>query len=135
MFDSRDYEFADLELNLAGKDVVDIKALKWRSKIDREPKHAKGREPHSIQSGKKTYEGEVTVTLAGYYKILNAAPKRDILELRGTTATATFGNPSEGVAPNLNTITGIYFTEHGPETKQGDKVMDVTLPFIALKVV
>lgn len=134
MFNSRDYEFADTELILAGKDVVELRGLKVKSKIEREPLYAKGREPHGIQSGNKSYEGEVTTTLAGYFKILNASPKRDILELKGITAISTFGNPSEGLPPQSIAVTGMYFTEHGPEIKQGDKMAEVTLPFIALKI-
>lgn len=130
MFNSRDYEWADASLILAGADVIGLRGLKYKSKIDREPLYAKGREPHSIQSGNVSYEGEVTVTLSEYLKM-----PPDLLKLKALTAVVSFGNPSEGMPMATKTITGIYFTESGPEAKQGDKVMEVTLPFIAMKII
>jgi hypothetical protein len=130
MFNSRDYEWADASLILAGADVIGLRGVKYKSKIDREPLYAKGREPHSIQSGNKSYEGEITVTLAEYLKMPS-----DLLQLKALTASVSFGNPSEGMPMQTKTIMGIYFTESGPEAKQGDKVMEVTLPFIAMKIV
>ena len=134
-FDSRDYEFADMELILAGKDVIELRGIKHVSKIEREPLYAKGRRPHSIQSGNLSFEGEITVTLAGYKKMVDAAPKRSILMLKGTTAILRYGNPTEGMMMRNDTIFGIYFTEEGVEAKQEDKSIDVTIPFLALDIV
>lgn len=133
-FDSREYEWADMQLILAGRDVIELRGVKHTTKIEREPHYAKGRRPHSIQSGNLSYEGTITVTLEGYKKMVDASPRRSVLMLRGAVASLSYGDPSEGVSMRTDLISGIYFTEEGFETKQGDKMVEVTIPFVAMDI-
>lgn len=134
MFNSRDYEFADGEIILAGRDVIGIRGWKYSSKAEREPLYAKGREPHSIQTGNFSYEGEVTMLLSEYDKLRNSSPRKSVLWFKNITMTGSYGDPTEGLPMMTHTITGIHFTEDTVEAKQGDKFMEVTLPFIATKI-
>jgi hypothetical protein len=47
----------------------------------------------------------------------------------------SYGNPTNGDAMQTDRIEGVMFTELAKELKQGDKFMEITLPFIALNVV
>ena len=129
MFDSRQYEWADLSLNLGGRDITGIRGVKYSEKIEREPLHAKGRYPHSIQSGNITYEGEIIV-LQSELEALVKAGNGSILNLRGLTGTYAYGDITKG-ALIMDQMRGIYFTESNKELNQGDKNMEVTLPFVA----
>lgn len=131
-FNSRQYEWADLTLVLGGRDITGFRGIKYSEKIEREPVYAKGRHPHSIQSGNISYEGEITI-LQSEYEALVKAGKGSILSL-SIDAICSYGNPTNGDALINDRIEGIRFTEAPKELKQGDKFMEITLPFLALNV-
>lgn len=132
-FDSREYEWADLTLVLGGRDLTGIRGIKYSEKIEREPLFAKGRHAHSIQSGNQTVEGEVTV-LQSEMEALIKAGRGSLLSLKGMDAIVTYGDATAGDAVITDRVENIYFTESSKELKQGDKNMEVTLPFVATRV-
>lgn len=131
-FNSRQYEWADLTLILGGRDVTGIRGVKYGEKIELEPLHAKGRVAHSIQSGNITVEGEITV-LQSEYEALVKSGRGSILSL-SLDGLFAYGNPSNGDAMITDRVIGIRFQESTKELKQGDKFMEMTLPFLAIKV-
>ena len=131
--DSRQYEFADITLAIGGRDITGIRGIKYAEKIEREALHAKGRYPHSIQSGNVSYEGEVTC-LQSELETLIAEGKGSILNIQAD-AVISYGNPSNGDTLITDKLVGIVFTESAKEMKQGDKNMEVKIPFIALRLI
>ena len=129
-FDSRQYEWADMTLILGGSDITGFRGIKYTAKIEREPVHAKGRDPHSIQSGNNTYEGEV-VLLQSEYDALVDAGEGSVLSLN-LDAEVHYGNSPDPI--RTNRIMGLRFTEEARESKQGDKFEEITLPFICLSI-
>ena len=75
MFNSREYEWSDVNVVAAGRPVTGIRGVKYSSKQEKKVLHAKGNKPHSIQRGNKTYDGELTVTQSEY-EALRAAGGR-----------------------------------------------------------
>lgn len=132
MFNSKEYEWADVALLMGGRDVTGIRGIKYSEKIEREAVYAKGRYPHSIQSGNVAYEGEITL-LQSEYEALVKAGKGSVLNL-SLNAVVSYGNPANGDAMTTDMVENLRFTEAAKELKQGDKNMEVTLPFIALRV-
>lgn len=131
-FDSRQYEWSDLTLILGGIDIKGIRAIKYTEKIEREPVYAKGRNPHHIQSGNIAYEGEITMLQSSYQALVEAGNGSVLsLNLDGLFA---YGNPSSGDAFLSDRATGIHFTEASKASKQGDKFLEITLPFICLNI-
>ena len=49
-------------------------------------------------------------------------------------AVVCYGNPLKGDIMITDRIYGIQFTEDAKELKQGDKYMEVTLPFICTDI-
>lgn len=132
MFNSKEYEWADMALLMGGRDVTGIRGIKYSEKIEREAIYAKGRYPHSIQSGNVAYEGEITL-LQSEYEALVKAGKGSVLNLT-LNAVVSYGNPLNGDAMTTDMVENLRFTEAAKELKQGDKNMELTLPFIALRV-
>lgn len=132
MFNSKEYEWADMALLMGGRDVTGIRGIKYSEKIEREAIYAKGRYPHSIQSGNVAYEGEITL-LQSEYEALVKAGKGSVLNLT-LNAVVSYGNPLNGDSMTTDMVENLRFTEAAKELKQGDKNMEVTLPFIALRV-
>lgn len=132
-FDSREYEWADLTLVLGGRDVTGIRGIKYSEKIERERLYAKGRYAQGIQSGNVTYEGEITV-LQSELQALIIAGGGSILKLKGLQANVSYGNATNMDAVFTDSLEGIYFTESTNELKQGDKFMEVKLPFVCIRI-
>lgn len=132
MFDTRQYEYADVTLSLGGRIVTGCRGLKYGSKQEKEAVYGKGNEPRHIQRGNVSYEGEITV-LQSELESLRLAGKGSVLSLR-LNAEVVYGNPANGDVIIIDKVRGIEFTEDTKEIKQGDKFMEITLPFIALRV-
>lgn len=130
MFNSREYEWSDVNVVAAGRPVTGIRGVKYSSKQEKEVLHAKGNKPHSIQRGNKTYDGELTVTQSEY-EALRAAGGGDILDISIDIVVA-YGNPSKGDVITTDLLMGVEFTKDNTEWKQGDKFQEKSLPFIFL---
>lgn len=130
-FNSRQYEFADITVFMGNRDVIGLRAIKYTSKQEKELLHGKGNKPMSIQKGNKTYEGEIGL-LQSELEALEVAGGGSILDLE-LTIVVNYGNPSKGDMIKTDVLTGVQFTEEPRELKQGDKFMDITLPFIFLE--
>jgi len=91
-----------------------------------------GVEPQHIQRGNISYEGEITI-LQSELETLRALGNGSVLTLR-LDATVVYGDPAKGDVIITDKIRGLEFTEDAKELKQGDKFMEVTLPFIALRI-
>lgn len=131
-FNSRQYEWADLTLILGGRDITGIRAVKYSEKIEREPLYAKGRNPHSIQSGNIAYEGEIML-LQSEYEALVKAGKGSVLSL-SVDGLFAYGNPANGDVLTTDRASGIRFTEAAKDIKQGDKFQEIALPFVCLNI-
>jgi hypothetical protein len=132
MFDSRQYEFADITVFMAGRDVVGLRGISYTSKIEREPLHGKGRYPMSIQSGNVTFEGSIKLVQSELEGLQNAG-KGSILSLT-VDITVSYGNPSNGDPITSDVIKGVRFTEEPKEYSQGDKFMEIEIPFICIRI-
>lgn len=132
MFDTRQYEYADITLALGGRVITGLRGLKYSSKQEKEAVYGKGNQPMHIQRGNLSYEGEISL-LQSELETLRLAGNGSVLGLR-LDAVVAYGNPSNGDVLIVDKIRGIEFTEDGKEMKQGDKFMEVTLPFICLRI-
>lgn len=132
MFDTRQYEYADITVSLGGRIITGLRGIKYTSKQEKETVYGKGNQPMHIQRGNISYEGEIAL-LQSELETLRLAGKGSVLGLR-LDAVVAYGNPSQGDVLIVDKIRGIEFTEDGKEMKQGDKFMEVTLPFICLRI-
>ena len=129
-YDSREYGWSDIAIDINGRDITGITSLKYTEKMEVEELYAKGAYPHSIQTGNISIEGEIEVTQSEYEALVKAG-NGSVLKLRALTATVCYGNPANGDTMLKDRITGIQITEGGKEFKQGDKMTKVKLPFKA----
>lgn len=130
MFNSREYEFADLTVFMGNRDVTGLRGIKYTIKQEKELLYGKGNKPLSIQKGNKSGEGEITLTQSELLALETAAGG-SILDLE-TKVVVNYGNPSKGDVVATDELIGVQFTEEAKELKQGDKFMECTLPFVFL---
>jgi hypothetical protein len=128
----RQYEFADLTLFLGGRDVTGFRGIKYTSAQDKETLYGKGNRAISIQKGNINHSGELTVTQSEL-ETLKASGGGSILGL-SLNAVVCYGNPANGDALITDKLYDIQFTEEAKEIKQGDKFMEIVLPFLCLDI-
>lgn len=133
MFDSREYEWADITLVLGGKDITGIRAIKYGEKQEKEAVYGKGNKPLKIQKGNISYDGELSLLQSEYETLVANSADGSVLSLN-LNAVIGYGNPSNGDVIITDVIQGLQFTEGAKEIKQGDKFGEIKLPFIALRV-
>lgn len=133
MFNSREYEWADLTFLLGGKDLTGFRGIKYTTKQEKEVVYGKGNMPIAIQKGNKSIEGEITILQSELETMRLQSGTKSILDLQ-LDGVVCYGNPANGDVLVTDVVQGIQFTEEPKELKQGDKFMEITLPFIALRV-
>lgn len=132
MFNSREYEYADVTVVLGGKDLTGLRGVSYSVKQEKELIYGKGNLPHSIQKGNKSFEGEITVLQSELETLIANSPKRDLMELQFDVVVC-YGNPLNGDVMIKDTLLGCQITDYSKEMKQGDKFMEVSLPIIFLR--
>ncbi|MDR0726409.1 MAG: hypothetical protein LBF59_10450 [Prevotellaceae bacterium] len=132
IINGRQYEFADLTLYLGGRDVTGFRGIKYTSAQEKETLYGKGNRALSIQKGNIAHSGEITLAQSEL-ETLKALDGGTVLGL-SLNAIVCYGNPANGDVMITDKIKGLQFTEEAKEFKQGDKFMEVTLPFICLDI-
>ena len=128
MVNTREYEWSDVNVVVAGRVVTGLRGIKYGSKQEKELLYAKGNKPHGIQHGNKGYSGELTL-LQSEYEALRTAMGGDVLD-GAFNIVACDGNASKGYAIVSYMLVNVEITEDNTEWKQGDKYQEKTLPFI-----
>ena len=133
IFNSKEYEWADLSVVIAGRNVSGIRSVRYKASQEKELLYAKGNKPHGIQRGNISYEGSVGL-LQSEVLALQEAAGGNLLDAR-MDIIVTYGNPSKGEPSRTDLPRGGECTELSAELKQGDKQMEIELPFLMIDVV
>ena len=133
MFDSKEYEWADVTVVMAGRDVTGIRGVSYTASQEKEALYAKGNKPHGIQRGNKSYEGSIRI-LQSELEALTAAAGGDVLDVNFNIIVA-YGNPSKGDVIRTDLLSGVEITSVPKSLNQNDKFMEIELPLIILDVV
>lgn len=133
MFDTREYEWADVTVVMAGQDVTGIRGVSYTSSQEKEALYAKGNKPHGIQRGNKSYEGSIRI-LQSEYDALNAAAGGDALDVNFDIIVA-YGNPSKGDVIKTDLLSGVEITSKPKSLNQNDKFMEIELSILMLDVI
>ena len=133
MFDTREYEWADVTVVMAGRDVTGIRGVSYNADQEKEALYAKGNKPHGIQHGNKSYAGSVRI-LQSELEALTAAAGGDVLDARFDIIVA-YGNPSRGDIVKTDLIRSAEITSVPKGLNQNDKFMEIELPLVALDIV
>lgn len=132
MFNSREYEWADISVIAGATDVKGIRAIEYKTAAEKEVLYAKGREGKSIQTGNITNDGILTLTQSAAIA-LSKSHRKGLLAVQ-IDLSVNYGNPLDGDALTTDRLLAVQFTEIPKSMKQGDKFMEVAIPFIFLKL-
>ena len=133
MFNTHEYEWSDVTVVLAGRDVTGLRGISYSSAQEKEALYAKGNMPHGIQRGNKSYTGSIRLLQSEVIALQAASATGSILDIT-TDVVVAYGNPSMGDVIHTDLVRGVEFTEEPKSLNQNDKFMEIELPFIALAV-
>lgn len=133
MFDTREYEWADVTVVMAGRDVTGIRGVSYTASQEKEALYAKGNKPHGIQRGNKSYEGSIRI-LQSELAALAAAAGGDVLDV-SFNILVSYGNPSKGDVIKTDLLSGVEITSVPKGLNQNDKFMEIELPLVMLDVI
>lgn len=135
-FDSKDCEWADMSVMVAGATLTKIRGLKYKASRDKKFLHAAGDEPISVQSGNRTYEGQIKV-LKGAIDDMNraaqAAGGTDVLDLQFDIVITYKGRGARAL--QTDTLVGVEIKDFEKGWEQGSTAMDVTIPIVFMKLI
>ena len=135
-FDSKECEWADMTVIFAGAPITKIRGVKYKAAKEKQLLHAAGDEPISIQSGNRTYEGQIKVlksAIDDMNKAAIAAGGNDVLDMQFDiviTYRASGARPLQ-----IDTLLSVEIKEFEKGWDQGAKNMDVTLPIVFMKLI
>lgn len=131
-FNSREYEWSDVAVVMAGRMVTGIRGISYTSSQEKEALYAKGNRPHSIQRGNKSYSGSIRL-LQSELDALEAAARGDVLDV-SFNVVVSYGNPAKGDVITTDILMGCEITEVPKSINQADKFMEIELPLIILDI-
>lgn len=134
-FDSKDCEWADMTVMLAGSPITKIRGLKYKAAKEKQLLHAAGDEPISIQHGNRTYEGQIKVlkvAIDDMNKAAQLAGGDDVLDMQ-FDIVVTY-KPKGARQLQIDTLVSVEVKEFEKGWEQGAKHMDVTLPIVFMKL-
>lgn len=131
-FNSKEYAWANVEIAMHGRILTRVRGVKYAAKKDKEAVHGRGENPFAIQSGNKTYEGEL-ILLQSELEALQRqmGDTEDITDMDGFNITVAY-RPKGGGAVVSHILKNVEFTEDNREINQGDKFQELTLPIVFL---
>ena len=133
MFDTREYEWADVTVVMAGRDVTGIRGVSYTASQEKEALYAKGNKPHGIQRGNKSYEGSIRI-LQSELAALAAAAGGDVLDV-SFNILVSYGNPSKGDVIKTDLLSGVEITSVPKGLNQNDIFMEIERPLVMLDVI
>ncbi len=135
----REYEWADISILFGGIPISGFREIKYKKAAEKEVMYAKGRDAHSIQRGNNAVTGNLTFTQSQLYALDAAVAKGDLLDVQ-VDIVVSYGaeiNSALGAGKaviNTRVIKGVEFTEFEEGMSQGDKFMEIPMPFLALNI-
>lgn len=136
LFNTKECEWADLRVHIAGVELTKLRSIKYKSSKELEELYGAGDRPLSLQSGNRAFGGTLEI-YAGALRDLNAAAiaagGSDALDLAFDVVVSYKAN---GVRTLLTrTLISVQLTEFEEGMTQGEKFAVISLPFKCLNVV
>ena len=134
MFNSKEYSWSSIEIVMLGRPVTGIRGITYKASQEKEVIYGRGNKPRAIQHGNKSYEGTISLLQSELEALLLAAGKgKDITDIPAFDIVVAYVPETPG-GIITDIIKNVEFSEIEKALKQGDKFMEIDLPFIALGI-
>jgi len=138
LINGREYEWADISIVFGGVVIVGFREIKYKKEREKDYLFAKGRNAQSIQAGNEKVSGSIKFTQS-QFEALELATGGNMLEAK-VDIIVSYGaemNAASLASAAITTkkIIGAEFTEYEEGMSQGDKFMEINMPFLALDLI
>ena len=128
------YAWCDIEVVMQGRKITGLRGISYKESQEKEAIYGAGSEPIAIGRGNKSYEGEIKLLQSEYEALVRAAGTGNgVLDLRGFDIVVAYV-PEDSAQILTDIIKYAEITEAEKGWSQGDKFIEISLPFIALGV-
>lgn len=131
---NKEYAWGDITVVVLGRPVIGITGIEYTTKKAKEARFGSGREPKSIQHGRREYEGTLTLMQSEVIALNHAAQAgghKDILDVDVDIIVAYIGD--NGII-TTDKITCASFSEMPKGMKEGDLQSEHAMAFVALDI-
>lgn len=133
-FNSKQYQFSDVSVIILGRKIEGFRGVKYKVSVEKEPLYGRGKKALSIQSGVEKIEGELMMlqseVIALVTAVKSASPTSKITDI-SFDIVVTYG---DGTTAITDIIRSAEFTDYEKGLQNGDKFMEISMPFIALDI-
>jgi hypothetical protein len=132
---NKEYAWGDIRVFMLGAFVLGLKGIEYTTKKDKEHNYGAGRNPRSVQHGRRAASGTLTVTqseLEALNRAARAKGFKDLLDVDIDIVVAY--TPEHGDVITTDVIQCASFSEMPKGMKEGDMASTHALPFLALDV-
>ncbi len=129
----KEYAWGDVQVVMWGRNVVGLRGIDYKVKKDKQPLYGMGRTAKSIQHGKRSVEGTVTLTQSEFIAMNRAAQQKgykDLLDVEVDIVVSYI--PEDSTAITIDQIFSASFSELPAGMKEGDLNSEHAIPFVAL---
>jgi hypothetical protein len=133
-FNSKQYNFSQVSVNILGRTINGFLGIKYSIKTEKDYLFGRGNNPLSIQSGNNKYEGELSLTQSELEAMNIAVKQANPDGLLTQVAFDIVVAYASDTIITVDVIEGAEFTEYEKGMKQGDKNMEISLKFMALRI-
>lgn len=130
-FDLREQAWGEVRITLFGALLTLNRGFKYDSSQETSHLHAMGNQPISVQTGNKTYTGEVKILKSQYDALLSKARAMgyfDVSDLPPTDILVVY-LPKGDKQMLTDKLEGVQFEKAEVGADQGAQYIDITLPF------
>ena len=135
MANTKQFEFSDIRVIILGRQLEGFRGVSYTVSKEKELVYGRGNKALSLQSGNESIEGELMLLQneveALRLAVQTARPTAKLTDV-SFDIVVTYGNGTSSVT---DTLLGCEFTEYEKGMEQGDKFMEISMPFMALDIV
>ena len=132
VFNSREYEWSSVKLFMLGRFVTGLKGVSYTAKQEKEYVYGTGNEPRAVLQGNRSYEGEIKLLQSELEALIASSPEKDALQLQFDIVVSY--TPSGNLQIVTDTLKGCELTEVPKSMQQNDKMMEIAIPIIFLRL-
>ncbi len=133
-FNSKQYQFSDVSVIILGRKIEGFRGVKYKVSVEKEPLFGRGKKALSIQSGNEKIEGELMMlqseVIALTTAVKAALPTGKLTDV-SFDIVVSYG---DGTTASTDIIRSAEFTDYEKGLQNGDKFMEISMPFLALDI-
>ena len=119
---------------MLGRTVTGIRGIEYTAKQEKEPLYGRGNKPLSIQKENKSFDGKLSFLQSELEALqLASGVGNNILDIAQFDVVVAYV-PKGGGTIVTDIVKNVEFTDVPKSLKQGDKNMEIELPFVCLDI-